>query len=67
MSPGTGCSCSHVVRHSREATVALATIVATHSHENSELDAPMTRRLRASTFAYSATSQRQLFFSIKQP
>ncbi|CAB0042378.1 unnamed protein product [Trichogramma brassicae] len=56
MSPGTGRSRSHVVRHSRETTVAPATIVATHSHENSELDASMTRRLRASTFAYSATS-----------
>ncbi|CAB0039173.1 unnamed protein product [Trichogramma brassicae] len=57
VSPGTGRSRSHVVLHSREATVAPATIVATHSHENSELDASMTRRLRASTFAYSATSQ----------
>ncbi|CAB0029022.1 unnamed protein product [Trichogramma brassicae] len=58
MSSGTGRSRSHVVLHSREATVVPATIVATHSHENSELDASMTRRLRASTFAYSATSQR---------
>ncbi|CAB0040571.1 unnamed protein product [Trichogramma brassicae] len=49
MSPGPSRSRSHVVRHSREATVAPATIVATHSHENSELDASMTRRLRAST------------------
>ncbi|CAB0037537.1 unnamed protein product [Trichogramma brassicae] len=57
MSPGTGRSRSHVVRHSRKATVAPAAIVATLSHENSELDASMTRRLRASTFAYSATSQ----------
>ncbi|CAB0034126.1 unnamed protein product [Trichogramma brassicae] len=42
MSPGAGRSRSHVVLHSREATVVPATIVATHSHENSELDASMT-------------------------
>ncbi|CAB0035828.1 unnamed protein product [Trichogramma brassicae] len=57
MSPGTGRSRRHVVRHSRKATVAPATMVATRSHENSKLDASMTRRLRSSTFAYGATSQ----------
>ncbi|CAB0039156.1 unnamed protein product [Trichogramma brassicae] len=61
MSPGTGRSRSHVVLHSREATLVPATIVAAHSHENFELDASMTRRLRASTFAYSATLQKNKF------
>ncbi|CAB0043157.1 unnamed protein product [Trichogramma brassicae] len=44
MSPGTGRSRRHVVRHSRKATVAPATMVATRSHENSELDASMTQK-----------------------